>query len=283
VSGRFIRPRSTKFVTDLDRYIMEARGFYRSTMSAEDILALRSIHLRLYKCFDVVWSCVKPTLCNDAPEGYFPDELDDEDDIETKDVLSYSWRALREARYVLPSYTLHNSTDDYSLLMRCIVKNCPLSETGNALMDTEQLRNMGDLSFTQLAELRHRGAFSTVAQTFATCCLRSNNGPEATRRNVKEWYQVSLGISHLCAKPDLSFSKHCSVFKTRQPSTLAGLPAFLRLWSVSFSQMKKRVMMKKEAIFMPEQCMTLLLSRPNLWMQMQNKLVVYLKYTLLIA
>jgi len=173
-------------------------------MSAEDRSALRSIHLRLYKCFDVVWSCVKPTLCNDAPEGYFPDELDVEDDIETKDVLSYSWRALKEARYVFSVIHCPNPTDDQSLLMRSIAKNCPLSDTGDALMDTKHLRNMGDLSFTQLAELRHRGAFSTVAQMFATCCLRSNNGPETTRRNVKEWYEVSFGVFHVCNSSDMS-------------------------------------------------------------------------------
>jgi hypothetical protein len=29
------------------------------------------------------------------------------------------------------------------------------------------------LSFTALVELRHRGAFSAVAQAFAACCLRA--------------------------------------------------------------------------------------------------------------
>ncbi len=34
----------------------------------------------------------------------------------------------------------------------------------------QDLKRIGDLAFTQLAELRHRGAFSTVSQTFADCC-----------------------------------------------------------------------------------------------------------------
>lgn len=32
------------------------------------------------------------------------------------------------------------------------------------------IKYLGDLSFIQLAQLRHRGAFSTVAQTFADFC-----------------------------------------------------------------------------------------------------------------
>ena len=58
---------------------------------------LQRLYRRLYKDFQVVWSCVYGTLCNDAPEGFVPDELDEED-VGTKDVLSYSWRALKESR-----------------------------------------------------------------------------------------------------------------------------------------------------------------------------------------
>lgn len=67
-------------------------------MSKADLSALQSIHLRLYSSFSSVWSLVKQTLCNDVPQEYGSDELDEEEDIGTKDVLSYSWRALKEAR-----------------------------------------------------------------------------------------------------------------------------------------------------------------------------------------
>lgn len=79
---------------------METPDFYKSMGAADGGNMLRSLHHRLYLCFHSVWNCVKTTLCNDAPEGYVPDEMDDEDDIGTKDILSYSWRALKEARYV---------------------------------------------------------------------------------------------------------------------------------------------------------------------------------------
>ena len=39
-------------------------------------------------------------LCSDAPEGHVLEELEDELEINTKDILSYSWRALKEARFV---------------------------------------------------------------------------------------------------------------------------------------------------------------------------------------
>lgn len=45
-----------------------------------------------------VWSCTAHVLCNDAPEGFVSDEAHDEHVISTKDVSSYSWRSVKEAR-----------------------------------------------------------------------------------------------------------------------------------------------------------------------------------------
>ena len=78
---------------------MELPAFYKSAV-ASDNGDLRSLHLRLYECFQAVWSCVKDTLCNDTPAGHVPSEVDDDADLGTNDVLSYSWRALKEARYI---------------------------------------------------------------------------------------------------------------------------------------------------------------------------------------
>jgi hypothetical protein len=38
-------------------------------------------------------------LCNDSPEGHLPQDLDEIDVVDTKDVLSYSFRAVHESRY----------------------------------------------------------------------------------------------------------------------------------------------------------------------------------------
>lgn len=46
------------------------------------------------------WEIVKPILCNDAPEGYALDEGEEDAGINTKDLLSYCWRTLKESRYV---------------------------------------------------------------------------------------------------------------------------------------------------------------------------------------
>lgn len=47
---------------------------------------------------ELLWSCVYHILCADAPEGHVPDEIDEEVSLDTKEILSYSWRGLKEAR-----------------------------------------------------------------------------------------------------------------------------------------------------------------------------------------
>jgi hypothetical protein len=102
---------------------------------------------------------VKDVLCNDAPEGYIPDEVNDEVNITTKDILSYSWRALKEA----------------SSLIRVLVSKAPISETEEtSILRKGDLEILSRLCFTELAELRHRGAFSSVAQAYAACCSRNH-------------------------------------------------------------------------------------------------------------
>lgn len=120
-----------------------------------------------------------------------------------------------------------------SLLMRSVVKSCPVSNSDNALMTTEQLRDLGDLSFTQLAELRHRGAFSTVSQTFATCCVRCNSGSEASSGILQEWYQVRVSFLSNLDTSNRTSRKRYSASKTKPLSTLAAQQVFLPSWSVS--------------------------------------------------
>ncbi|KAF2862354.1 hypothetical protein K470DRAFT_269010 [Piedraia hortae CBS 480.64] len=91
---------------------------------------------RLEVCLGHLWEAVRPVLCHDAPEGYLPEGA-------TKETLSFCWRALKEG----------------SLLLETLM---------NFGVGTNFLR---DLCFTQLTELRHRGAFSTVAQTWVACCM----------------------------------------------------------------------------------------------------------------
>ncbi|THY29528.1 hypothetical protein D6D00_03503 [Aureobasidium pullulans] len=158
------------------RYIIERPGFYQ--MFSSDSAAserLQLLYSRLYSIFGDVWKCVYDTLCNDVLDSVASEDAGEEE-VGTKDVLSYAWRALKES----------------SLLLRAIVKNCPLSISDQPLLSLQQLRQLGDLSFTELAELRHRGAFSTVAQTFVICCIRSNSGAETLGENLEDWYQRAV-------------------------------------------------------------------------------------------
>lgn len=45
-----------------------------------------------------IWKEVKDVLCNDSPEGHLPQGLDEISTVDTKDVLSYSFRAIHESR-----------------------------------------------------------------------------------------------------------------------------------------------------------------------------------------
>ena len=57
--------------------------------------------------------------------------------------------------------------------------------------DYEGYHQIGHLAFTQLAELRHRGAFSTVSHTFAACCLMCARSTHlGIREYPKTWYKV---------------------------------------------------------------------------------------------
>lgn len=127
---------------------------------------------RLFEYLKEVWEVVKPILCNDAPEGYIPEALEDSPES-TKESLSYCWRALKEASLLLSSLISTQSTAD----------------------DAETLRRMSGLCFTQLAELRHRGAFSTVAQTWQSCCVRCKDlrGPSGSPM-LEDWYMSVLDI-----------------------------------------------------------------------------------------
>ena len=132
------------------------------------------LHARIERLLQHVWTVVQPTLCDDAPEGHVPDEMDDMPDISTKDILSYCWRSLKEA----------------SLLMGAMFSPASLKACE---APAEFKHSMFELCFTQLAMLRHRGAFSTVAQTWTTCCSLMNdndNGP----LGLPTWYDRTISL-----------------------------------------------------------------------------------------
>ena len=147
-----------------------------------------------------MWEAVRNCLCFDAPEGHeFQIEVEDDEEVDNgnKDILSFCWRALKESRSVSATsnpqwlYIVLIPISD-SLLMHAIVDRV-LSDgqESSSILPTVNYSVYGRVLFTQLAELRHRGAFSAVAQTFAAWCTMCSMSKEPTVSNLpKEWYKV---------------------------------------------------------------------------------------------
>lgn len=71
-------------------------------------------------------------------------------------------------------------------------------------LEFEDYKSLGELSFVQLAELRHRGAFSTVSQTFTACCIASSGAQNKDVRGLVDgWYSVRPPLE-LCHGAELS-------------------------------------------------------------------------------
>lgn len=70
-----------------------------------------------------------------------------------------------------------------------------IQSNAHKLEEADSIRHdyqrIGDLAFEQLAELRHRGAFSTVSQTFAAWCIACRRLP-GFESLLFPFYQVSF-------------------------------------------------------------------------------------------
>lgn len=155
------------------RYIVLMPDFYSYVSTEPDFATWRTFNNRILSICDKVWQEVKPVLCIDSPEGH-SDEPTDELSVGPKDALSYSWRALRES----------------SLLFHATMLNATYGPATEHGLQREDFERVGQISFMQLAELRHRGAFSTVSQTFATCCQRCSSSKDQSIQELpKAWYQ----------------------------------------------------------------------------------------------
>lgn len=88
------------------RLVVERKDAYQQ-LSLEGINKWRRVHKKVFTLCEQVWRLAQPSLCYDSPEGYMPTELEDEDDedMNTQTVMSYSWRAIKESRY--PSFHHH--------------------------------------------------------------------------------------------------------------------------------------------------------------------------------
>ncbi|KAF2714647.1 HEAT repeat protein-like protein [Pleomassaria siparia CBS 279.74] len=165
------------------RYIIDQEAFY-PTIAALPVVQIeewKKLHTRICTSYQTLWSCIRDVLCADAPEGHVPEDMEEETSIDTKEILSYSWRGLKEA----------------SILLRSMVSKAPISAEEHSLLGHASFETLGKLCFTQLVDLRHRGAFSTVAQTFAAFCRRCLSTDDEVLRPLPErWYQETLLCIH---------------------------------------------------------------------------------------
>ncbi|KAJ5550352.1 Armadillo-like helical [Penicillium sp. DV-2018c] len=154
------------------RYIVLMPNFHSLISEGSEFAAWRSVHDRIVAICDKIWKEAKPLLCIDSPEGH-SDEPTEDLNVGPKDALSYSWRSLRES----------------SLLLHATLVNTSYGPSGNDGLTRTDFANIGGASFTQLAELRHRGAFTNVSQTFATCCQRCSSSKDPSIRELpRTWY-----------------------------------------------------------------------------------------------
>ncbi|KAI1646324.1 putative death-receptor fusion protein-domain-containing protein [Daldinia loculata] len=163
------------------RYIWNS--FSTMKFSREDIEALAKIQDRAIACCQRIWRAVRHVLCDDSPEGHLPEELEEVEGLDTKDLLSYSFRAIHES----------------SNLMRAIASNA--SHQGPELLAPSRanFEAIGVLTFDELSNLRHRGAFTTVSQTFTSCCQLVKWFPHPSSDKsgfLDQWYEGALTCIH---------------------------------------------------------------------------------------
>lgn len=139
----------------------------------KDLLAWKEINERIFKACEDVWRLTKAPLCFDSPEGHVPSDIDEDDEgINTQTVMSYSWRAVKES----------------SSLLGLILGTSPAS----TLASTD-FERCGKQLLQQLADIRHRGAFSAVSPSFVALCTRCFESSDATLRELpRTWLRGSL-------------------------------------------------------------------------------------------
>ncbi|GAB0131934.1 hypothetical protein EsDP_00000387 [Epichloe bromicola] len=129
-------------------------------LSPSELDEARELQLNIVSSCERAWRAVRDILCDDSPEGHLPQELEEVDRLDTKDLLSYSFRAVHESSNLVRTIIL-------------TIRNG--SKEGLIIPSKEVFERIGNLTFAQLASLRHRGAFTTVSTSFATCCQQTKH------------------------------------------------------------------------------------------------------------
>jgi len=164
------------------RYYLNDVQLYASSLQDFNFSAeIPNFILRIIAACNGVWLKVRGRLCVDSPENS-TDEVQANFQGGPKDMLSYSWRALR----------------DSSLVLRAILESPALQDWLQSPQLSKPIyERMGVICMNQLSNLRHRGAFSTVAQTFSILCERvSCTSASGVLELRSVWYRDATRVLH---------------------------------------------------------------------------------------
>lgn len=148
-------------------------------LSQEDLQAVEKLQERLLECCKRAWATVKYILCDDSPEGHLPSELEELEGLDTKGLISYSFRSIHESSNLMR-------------IMVLAIRN--KSRDGLVTPSKSVYFGIGRLTFEQLSNLRHRGAFTNVSATFTACCQQSRHLEQAEGEEdiLLTWYQGAM-------------------------------------------------------------------------------------------
>lgn len=170
---------------DLQRAVKERplHGFYEAIFlilelhgaTEENATAWKEVHERIITSCEETWRLTKAPLCLDSPEGHVPTDFDEEDeDLGTQTVMSYSWRAVKGS----------------SSLLGVVLGRAPLSS-----LSPTDLERGGKLLLQQLANIRHRGAFLSVSPPFVALCTRCFNSSDQKLQGLpRSWLRTNLDL-----------------------------------------------------------------------------------------
>ncbi|KAJ6780490.1 hypothetical protein PWT90_02966 [Aphanocladium album] len=147
--------------------------------SEEDLQDIGKLQVRLLDCCQRAWATVKYILCDDSPEGHLPSELEELEGLDTKGLISYSFRSIHES----------------SNLMRIMIMAIRNKSSKGAVIPSKDVYlGIGRLTFEQLSNLRHRGAFTNVSATFSACCQQSKHleQSEGDEDILLTWYNGAM-------------------------------------------------------------------------------------------
>lgn len=177
---------------DLGRAVLEApvHGDFASLCSMwqvvselpladQDLQAVGTLQMRLLECCQRAWASVQYILCDDSPEGHLPSELEELEGLDTKGLISYSFRSIHESSNLMR-------------IMILAIRN--KSRKGAVVPSKEVYLGIGRLTFEQLSSLRHRGAFTNVSATFSACCQQSKHLEQADGDEdvLLTWYNGAM-------------------------------------------------------------------------------------------